>query len=150
MRRAPSSRARGVTLIELLVAAVVIAILAAIAVPTYRSHVLRTQRTEATSALLRIGAAQEAFFLQNNRFAAALAAAPPAGLGIPAVTETGLYELALEITVADGSGYRVTAVPRAAAAQRDDPLCRAFTLDHNGLRGASNSGGEDVTGACWR
>lgn len=150
LRSAARGATRGVTLIELLVVIVVLAILAAIAVPSYRSYVLRTQRTEATAALLRIGAAQEAFFLEHNRFASALATAPPDGLGVPAVSETSLYDLAVEITIPDGSGFRVSAVPRANAGQRDDPLCRSFTLDHNGLRGARDAAGADVTGACWR
>lgn len=150
MRVAPASRAPGVTLIELLIVVVVLAILAAIAVPAYRSHVLRTQRTEATAALLRIGAAQETHFMTHNRFAADLAAAPPSGLGVPAVTATGLYDLVIEVTAPDGSEYRVSATPRDAAGQRDDPLCRRFTLDHNGLRGAVDGTGADVTAACWR
>jgi type IV pilus assembly protein PilE len=73
-------RNRGVTLVELLMVIVIIAILSSIAVPTYRSYVLRAQRTEATATLLRVQAAQEKFFAQNNIYAADLAAAPPAGL----------------------------------------------------------------------
>jgi type IV pilus assembly protein PilE len=141
---------RGITLIELLTALVVAAILAAIAVPSYRGQVLRAQRTEATAALLRISAAQEAHFLQHNRFAASLSAAPPAGLGVAPVTERGYYELAVELTAADGSAYLARARPRGAAGQRDDALCREFSLDHNGLRGARNASAADTTTVCWR
>jgi type IV pilus assembly protein PilE len=146
----PVPHQHGVTLIELLTVLVVLAVLAAIAVPSYRAQVLRAQRTEATSALLRIGAAQEAHFLQHNRFAASLSAPPPTGLGVAEVTERGFYSLAVELTAGDGSAFRARALPLAAAGQRDDALCREFTLDHNGLRGARNAAAADTTTACWR
>ena len=90
----PRFRMHGVTLIELLIVIVVIGILAAIAVPSYRNYVLRAQRTDAMSALLRVAAAQEKFYLQNNTYADddALADDPPAGLGISS-TENGWYDL---------------------------------------------------------
>ena len=76
----------GVTLIELLTVIVVIGILASIAVPSYRNYLIRAQRTEATTALLNLQAAQEKFYLQNNAYTDQVAAAPPAGLGLMATT----------------------------------------------------------------
>jgi type IV pilus assembly protein PilE len=55
------SRERGVTLLELMAVVVIIGILASIAIPSYRSYLLRAQRTGGTAALLRIAAAQEKF-----------------------------------------------------------------------------------------
>ena len=140
---------RGVTLVELLTVVVIVAILSSIAVPTYRSYVLRAQRTEATATLLRAQAAQEKFFAQNNIYAEDLAAAPPAGLGIPAVSASGYYDLRAEI-LEEGSGYRIVASPRADGGQRDDDKCRAFTVDHNGLKAAKDSSDRDSTRECWR
>jgi len=60
-RRERGRRERGVTLIELVVVAAVIAILASVAIPSYRSHVLRAHRTEARAALLALATAQEKF-----------------------------------------------------------------------------------------
>jgi type IV pilus assembly protein PilE len=141
---------RGFTLIEAMIVLVVLAILAAIAVPSYRSYLLRAQRTEATTALLRAAAAQEKFFLQNNRYATDLATAPPNGLGQSTVTERGFYDVTMALSEPDGSGFRITARPRPGGGQRDDSLCTRFTLDHNGLRGARNAADEDVTASCWR
>jgi type IV pilus assembly protein PilE len=143
-------RSRGVTLIELMIVVVVVAILASIAVPSYRNYVLRAQRTEGTSALLRVRAAQEKFFLQNNRYAtnAELATAPPGGLGIAATTESNLY--ALTVTTPDptpGAGavsFRVTAT--AAGAQLKDAPCQTFTLNDQGVRTSAPSA---IT-TCWR
>ena len=140
---------RGVTLVELLTVIVIIAILSSIAVPTYRSYVLRAQRTEATATLVRVQAAQEKFFAQNNIYAADLAAAPPAGLGVPAVTASNYYDVTVEL-LEEGSGYRLTASPRAGGGQYEDDKCREFTVDHNGLKAAKDNNGRDNTRECWR
>ena len=142
-------RNRGVTLVELLMVIVIIAILSSIAVPTYRSYVLRAQRTEATATLLRVQAAEEKFFAQNNIYAADLTGAPPAGLGIPAITASGYYDLRAEL-LEEGSGYRIVASPRAGGGQRDDDKCGEFSVDHNGLKAAKDDNGRDNTRECWR
>lgn len=139
----PRFRMHGVTLIELLIVIVVIGILAAIAVPSYRNYVLRAQRTDAMSALLRVAAAQEKFYLQNNTYADddALADDPPAGLGISS-TENGWYDLA--ITSDDLTReFTVTATPVAGGAQAADTHCASFSLTSAGAKSATNSD-------CWR
>lgn len=142
-------RQAGVTLIELLIVVVIIAILGTIAVPTYRSYLLRAQRTEATATLLRIQAAQEKFFVQNNTFASDLESAPPAGLGVPAITSSGYYDLTVTL-LEEGSGYRLTATPHAGGGQQDDQHCAVISVDHNGVKAARNSNGTDNVRECWR
>ena len=61
-------RQRGVTLLELMVVISILAILASIALPTYRRYLIRSQRTEAKIALLQLQTAQEKFYMQNNSF----------------------------------------------------------------------------------
>jgi len=58
----------GVTLLELMTVVVIIGVLTSIAIPSYRRYTLRAQRSDATAALLRIAAAQEKFYLQNNTY----------------------------------------------------------------------------------
>jgi len=58
----------GVTLLELMTVVLVIGILSAIAIPSYRQYTMRAQRSDATAALLRIASAQEKFYLQNNTY----------------------------------------------------------------------------------
>ncbi|MCB1624715.1 MAG: type IV pilin protein [Pseudomonadales bacterium] len=142
---------RGVTLIELMIALVVVAILAAIAVPSYRSYILRAQRTEARTALLRVQAAQERFLLQQNRYAtdAELEAAPPAGLGQPRTTEGNKYGIAI-VNAATPTEYNVTATALASGGQQDDSKCVLLRIDHNGVKYAADSGGTDTTRDCWR
>lgn len=145
------SRERGVTLLELMAVVVIIGILASIAIPSYRTYLLRAQRTDGTSALLRVAAAQEKFYLQNNRYASQdeLDDAPPAGLGIPA-TEHGYYTLTLDDTLDNTLAFTVTAQAKSDGAQAKDTQCVTFTIDQAGARKAFDSGPTDTTSNCWR
>ena len=141
-------RMQGVTLIELVIVIVIVGILASIAIPTYSEYVLRTHRVEGKSALLKLAAAQEQYYLQNNSYATAakLTTAPPGGLGIPATTENGWYTIA----IADGAnaaGYSATAT--AAGSQTRDSKCTSFTINQLGQKTATKSGGGDATDDCW-
>lgn len=135
---------------------VVMSILAIVSVASYRGYVQRAHRVDATSALLRISAAEERFFLQNNRYAttaAELTAAPPAGLGID-TTMSDLYDLSLAPDPGGGAavGYVAVATATAAGGQRDD-RCRTFWIDQRGQRNAMDSDGNEsaeITALCWR
>lgn len=144
-------RMRGMTLIELMIVVAIVAILASIAIPSYRNYVLRAQRTDATSALLRIAAAQEKHYLQNNAYTNNLTAAPgdtPPGLGTGTATEHGWYTLS--VTAADATGFTAQAVAPAASPQFKDTDCRTFTITSTGVRNAFNSGSTPNKDACWR
>jgi type IV pilus assembly protein PilE len=137
----------GVTLIELMVVVVVAAILASIAVPTYRNYLIRTQRTEARTALLQVQAAQEKFYLQNNRYTEDLVSAPAdGGLGVGNITEGGKYDLVVNFVEENDQTFRAEANPRAGGGQDDDSSCTKLTIDNNGTRGAEGPGGVD---GCW-
>ncbi|HEX7080020.1 MAG TPA: type IV pilin protein [Gammaproteobacteria bacterium] len=143
----PLSRAAGVTLVELMVVVVLIAILGLIAVPSYRAYTQRAHRTEAKSALLRLQANQERWYLQNNTYTA-----DPEALGFTGdKTENGVYSLS--ITAAAGGlteGYTATATPAAGGGTNgvdmtDDDECASFSIDSQGVRDAS----PDPNGRCW-
>jgi type IV pilus assembly protein PilE len=148
LRLLPRARSRGITLIELMIVVGIVAILAAIAVPSYRSYVMRAQRSDATAALLRVAAAEEKFYLQNNTYTTNLAA-----LNMPAQTERGLYSLVVATHpngMALDRAFIVTATAIAGRGQIADTGCRSFTMDHTGGRGAVNTGGTTTTTECWR
>ena len=139
-------RPQGVTLIELLIVVVIVAVMASAAMPNYGRYMLRAHRVEAKSALLNLATAQEKFYLQNNRYAgqSALASAPPDGLGLPGTTGNGRYSIA--IIVASTTAFSATAT--AAGPQTADGDCATFTIDSLGLRGATDRIGNAAT-ECW-
>lgn len=139
----------GVTLIELLTVVVVIGILAAIAVPSYRRYLLRAQRTDASTALLRLQSAEEKYFLQYNAYTTKLTAKPSAGgLGLASDTsERGFYQLAV---TPSATGYDATAKPIVGKGQSDDKKCAEFSLSETGIKKAKDYAGTDNTSECWR
>jgi type IV pilus assembly protein PilE len=138
---------RGFTLIEMMIVMVVVAVLASIAIPSYRNYIIRSTRTEAKTALLRIQAAEEKFYLQNSFYTTDLAAAPPAGLGIGALTENGNYNLEIELDPdLEDQGFIATAAPAAGSGQERDGECASFTLTHDNVRDAAPAG----VAKCWR
>jgi len=147
-------KSAGVTLLELMIVIVIVAVLASIAIPSYRNYVIRAQRTDATSGLLRLATQQEKFYLQNNRYAAnaELAIAPPNGLGV-AGTENGWYALSIDAPSAACplvSCFVARAAPAAGSPQAVDADCQGFAVNERGVRTATNSGGVDNTATCWR
>ncbi len=133
------SRQHGITLIELMIVVAIVAIMASIAIPAYGRYVMRANRVDGTAALLRLAAAQERFYLQNNTYAAT-----PAALGING-TENGFYALA--VNGASAAGYTATAT--AQGRQADDDDCDVFSINQLGQR-TSTGGGSDTSAICWR
>jgi type IV pilus assembly protein PilE len=127
-------KAKGVTLIEVMIVVVIVAILASIAIPAYGRYVLRAQRSDAMSALLRVAANQEKFYLQNNTYAD-----DAASVG-GATSEKGWYTIEVD---GDENGFTATATPVAGSPQAKDTECTSFTINETGQRGASNT-------TCWR
>lgn len=64
--------ARGVTLIELLVALAIIGVLAAIALPSYQAYVTRVAVGDAQACLMEALDRAERFYTRNNRYPAAI------------------------------------------------------------------------------
>ena len=144
-------RQTGMTLMELLTVMVVVAILASLAVPSYRRYLLRAQRSDATTALLRMQAAQEKHFLQYGAYVTTTASIPNAhsagGLGLPTTSERGYYSIAVASTA---TGYTFTATPVAGGGQADDTHCASFSITEAGTKSALDSSSADRTATCFR
>jgi len=143
--RSPSfpAHSRGITLIELMVVIIVLGILGSIAVSSYRGYLLRSNRTEARIALLRVQAAQEKFFIQNSRYALPAELTPTSGLGVPATTTGGKYTISL--LTPTSTTYTATAVAAGGQTQ-DDSTCHTMTINQLGARTPTGATGEK----CWR
>lgn len=61
-------RAQGFTLIEVIIALAVVALLASIALPSFRDQVVRSNRADAKTTILEVMQQQEAFFTENNSY----------------------------------------------------------------------------------
>ena len=150
-RRPNRDRQYGVTLIELVVVAVVIAVLAATAIPSYRSHVLRANRTEARAALLSLATAQEKFHLRCHHYATELDPevdpdCDASRLALSVRSERGYYSI--RITSADATGWTAEALPMGPPQSTDRP-CQGFALASTGRKRAWDAAKRDTDRECW-
>ena len=60
---------KGFSLVELMIVVAVLGILAAVAIPAYHNHVMRTRQADAYHNMLDIKAAQEMFYSMYNEYA---------------------------------------------------------------------------------
>lgn len=116
--------ARGFTLIEMMIVVVIVAVLAAIALPAYTQHVVRAARVQAQAELLELAGLQEKIFLNSNSYSPSVTAAyngtSSGGLGrTSGQTNDGRYTLGLDIT-SPAQTFVLTARPTAGGTQADD------------------------------
>ena len=140
---------KGVSLLELMIVVAIVAIISAIAFPSYTQYIVDTKRSAATSALLRIADRQQQFFMDNKAFANDLTALGYAanplilkddGNSTVAGDTDAVYSVSLSNVAA--TTYTITAAPLHG--QQRDTECGSLTLTQAGLRGNS-AGGTD----CW-
>jgi type IV pilus assembly protein PilE len=143
---------RGATLLELLVALVIVALLASLAVPAYRRYVLQANRADGRAALLALAAAQEKLYLTCNEYSTSLddsraTSCSPLNLRFPTRSERGFY--ALTVTSADALSWTATAVVSNGSPQASDSRCRVLQLDSTGRRTATAADGTPGDASCW-
>lgn len=126
----------GITLIELMIAIAIVAILVAIGYPSYQAHVAQSRRAEAKSALMELSQFMEREYSQNGTYVL------PTGTTLPIAqlpsTGTAYYQFSVSGT--SSAGYTLTATPTGVM-QQDS--CGRFTLDQTGAKGANN------LSSCW-
>lgn len=130
---------RGITLIELCLVVVIIALLAAIAYPSYTRLVVKSHRVEATEALMTLATKQELYFSEFRRYSDSL---EELGVQLPQTT-SGRYQLSLQLQN-EGMGYLLLA--EAIGLQSQDTECRSFSLNQIGQRNTA----VPYTDSCWR
>ena len=136
---------KGFTLIELVVAILIVGILAAVAVSSYQDYILRAQRADAKSVLYEV-----AGWMERNYTAAGAYNVTPAGVAIGAgsspITQsprTGTARYNVSFAAAPtATAFVVQAVPVTA-----DPECGTLTLNQQGTQTESGTG---TVADCWQ
>ena len=147
MSSSPSLRAaRGFTLIELMITVAIVAILAAVAYPSYTNHVQKTRRATASACLTELSQWMERNYttcLRHDRTGA--------GCGTN-LTSAELPALSCRADLAGSYTFSFTADPTASTytlqaaprgPQTGDARCGTLSLTHAGTRGAEAPSG------CW-
>ena len=142
---------QGFTLIELMIVVAIVAILAAIALPSYNQYVIKSNRADAKVALMKYAQMQESYYVQNMSYAQDLTSGSGGlGIGATVTSEEGFYGISLTKAPAgcDGTsagtpctGFTLTAAPVSSGRQDGDSACKAFTINHLGVRQAKTGSG---------
>lgn len=121
------ARARGMTLIELVIVVAVMGILLALAVPGYASYMLRVHRTEAIRLLLQASMCQQRIYASRGRYDTSQC---------QPVSAHQRYLITYTSPDTQGRSYLAMATPQGT--QLDDP-CGSLSLDQNGAKGIGAS-----------
>jgi len=140
------------TLVELMIVLVILAILAAVAWPSYQNAIQRSRRADAVAALTEIMQAQERWRANNPRYKATLT--DPALPGTRTVSHDGHYDLSLPDPPATANAYTVQATVRSSSPQTADSSCQVMRVVIAGGNITYNSGASaNATNAapdpCW-
>lgn len=138
---------RGLTLIELLIVIVVIAILAGIAYPSYTNIVIRNNRAVAKAALVDIAARQESFYSQTKTYANGLndLGYPSAVVllrkdgGFTTETSKAAYRLGIRGT-SSNRAFIAEAIPVSGLLTRGDKECGTLSINAQGVKDSQYGG----------
>lgn len=130
----------GFTLVELLIVVAIVAILAAIAIPSYSSSIEKGRRADGKTALAGAVALQERQYSLTNQYSDDISILGGAG------SSEGYYTLSVAYTSFSGACstdkdcYTLTAT--AIGVQANDSACAVLTIDSLGKKTPSGS-------PCW-
>lgn len=127
---------RGFSLIELMVALGVIALITSFALPAYQGYTQRARRADATSMLYQVQQSQIRYRGFNAGYAPDMAA-----LGLSATSQEKYYSITTGVA---SSGFYVEATPASGSVQLKDSDCRTIRLEQ------ANANTLQTPAACWQ
>jgi type IV pilus assembly protein PilE len=148
-RRGGSRRMDGFTLVELMITVVVLAIIVAIALPSYNAQTQKARRTDARNALLDLAGREERFLSTANAYSQLPSDFGYGGAGWPQnVTPNSYYQVTVTAPAgANPPAFTITATP--IGVQANDTTCAIFSVNQIGQQTAQNAGGVDTSTTCW-
>lgn len=135
-------RATGFTLIELMVTVTIVAILTAIALPSYRTYVLKSHRTVAINALMNLASQQARFYTTNNTYATNLTTLGYTSNTYP-IPDANSHYYDLSVTAANATSFTLQAAP---VGNQANDTCGNFTYTDLGVKGVN---GTASVQDCW-
>lgn len=131
---------RGFTLIELMIVVAVVAILAAIAYPSFQEQIRKSRRAQAKADLVEYAALAERFHTANNSYV---------GFELPKTVSpredgaTARYNLTPAGAFTAANTFTITATP---IAPQDKDRCGTLSLSQSGVKTET---GEAELSECW-
>lgn len=147
LRRRWRCDAGGFTLIELMIVTAVIAILAAIAYPSYARYVLRARRADAKQQLLQAAQWNERYLTANGSYPPSTVSLPK-GLAQSPSSGSASYQLGYVKGKQSSASYVLQAVPQGNSAADE---CGTLTVDAQGRRLAAGrtDPADALVQRCW-
>lgn len=113
-----STRASGFTLVELMVVVAIVAILAAIALPSFADQMRKSRRAEAVSALQDAQLRLERWRVDHQDFT---------GSGV-AIADSDFYDFTVTAAAATPNAYSISAAPLGS---QEKDICGTMTISVN-------------------
>lgn len=138
-------RHKGFTLIEILTALVIIAILAAVAMPAYSSYMRKARIHEAFASLLAFHSQEDLFWTNNHSYG-------QTNCGVGALPTGSTYFSYVCNLNNSGQGYLVTAKGQGKLLNYNytiDQAGQRVTIDFPGVSGLPASCWLDAPGSCY-
>ena len=138
------SNTTGFTLIELLVAIALVAVLAAIAIPSYQDTIRKSRRAEAKALLLEVAQLQERHFTEFGQYAITFndGDVDEDNLNIDVNSENDHYAIDVDNYNGTETTFILTAVPKGGQIK---DACENFTLSQSGEKKSKS----DPDDRCW-
>lgn len=132
-------RARGFTLIELMITLAIVAILAGVAIASYDFAVVKSRRAAAASCLTERAQAMERFYTTNLTYLNA-----PAPAACSAEIQPQHYVVSF-VAAPTATAYTLQVVPQGSQAS-SDTKCGTLSINAQGVKTESGSG---TVNDCW-
>lgn len=132
---------KGFTLVELMIAVVIVGILASVAIPAYTQYTVRAKRAAAESFIMSVANKQEQYILDARQYATTLAL-----LNMTPPTDVSAhYGITITNVSTTPPTYTINAVPAGAQAT-NDTKCGTVSINQAGTKGKTGTG---TVGDCW-